>query len=95
MLIVGRDLIEPFLRDNAGARSPMSRWMTIASEASWRNILDARMTFRHADVIRGTSFTCFNIAGNRYRLLTIVSYEQQMISIVKLLTHADYSKKFA
>ena len=94
MLILGVELIEPFLRRNAAARTPMARWMEVAAAAEWHDILDVRDTFRSADAVKGSAFTCFNIGGNSYRLITIISYEEQIVSIVELLTHAQYTRKY-
>ena len=72
----------------------MTRWVTLAESANWQSINDARKTFPTADAIRGSGLTCFNIGGNNYRLITVVSYRRQAIAIRELLTHAEYSKKY-
>ena len=94
MLIVGRASIERFTRKHAASRAPMARWIEIASAAVWRSIVDARQSFPSADAIKGTSLTCFNIGGNSYRLLAIVSYKQQEVLIRELVTHAEYTRKY-
>ena len=38
-------------------------------------------------------FTVFNIKGNKYRLILSINYEQQIIYIKYLLTHAEYDKE--
>ena len=43
---------------------------------------------------KGTPFTCFNIAGNTFRLIAIVSYGRCEIVIEEVLTHAEYDKKY-
>jgi mRNA interferase HigB len=95
MLIVGQGRIEQFLRKHAAARTPMARWFEITAQAEWHSIVDVRQSFRHADAVKGTALTCFNIGGNHYRLLTIVSYDEQIVSIVEPMTHSDYDKKYA
>jgi mRNA interferase HigB len=86
--------LERFLRKHAGARGPMNRWIEIAEAADWESIIDARKSFPTADLIKETTLTVFNIAGNNYRLLTYVSYKRQVISIVELLTHPEYDRKY-
>jgi mRNA interferase HigB len=46
--------------------------------------------FPHADAVEG--FTIFNIKGNRYRLITKIDYENRIVYVRELSTHADYSK---
>src|SRR5438045_563653 len=80
---------EEWLKKHDGGRAPMARWVAIARAASWQNIADVRRTLRSADAITGTELTCFNIGGNSYRLLTVISYQRQQIVIRELLTHAE------
>jgi mRNA interferase HigB len=86
MVILGLVAIEDMLKKHAGARAPMARWVAIAESATWQNISDMRRTLPSADAIKGTELTCFNIGGNSYRLLTVVSYQRQQIVIRELLT---------
>lgn len=34
--------------------------------------------------------TVFNIAGNKYRLITRINYEKQRVFVLHLLTHTEY-----
>ena len=36
--------------------------------------------------------TVFNVSGNDYRLLTQIGYKEQLVQVVEVLTHAEYSK---
>src|SRR5882724_4386704 len=79
MLIRGLSAIERFLRKNASARTPMVGWVQIVQSADWTDLLDMRTALPTADAIRGTNLTCFNVGGNSYRLIVVVSYERQEI----------------
>jgi len=39
------------------------------------------------------NFTVFNIKGNKYRLILSINYEQPIIYIKYVLTHAEYDKE--
>jgi mRNA interferase HigB len=93
MLVANLASIEKFLRHHAKARKPMRRWVAIAEEAEWSDIVDARATWPTAEAILGTNLTCFDIGGNSFRLLAVVSYSRQEIVIRKLMTHSEYDKK--
>jgi mRNA interferase HigB len=92
--ILGLASIEFFLRRNAAARSPMARWIEVVEEAEWHDITEVRAVLPTADAIKGTNLTCFNIGGNSYRLLTVISYPTQEVYIHELMTHAQYTKKY-
>ncbi|MGB7158395.1 MAG: type II toxin-antitoxin system HigB family toxin [Tepidisphaeraceae bacterium] len=94
MLITGLAAIEGFLKKNASARTPTIRWVELARAATWSDIVAVRETFASADAIKGTNLTCFNIGGNKFRLLTVISYERQQIVIHELMTHAQYDRKY-
>ena len=53
--------------------------------------MELRQTFPHADSVG--NFTVFNIGGNKYRLITYINYQQQLIFIRDILTHAEYNKE--
>jgi mRNA interferase HigB len=61
----------------------------VARDAKWKNLNEVRLTWRNTDCVKGS--TIFNIKGNRYRLIAIVSYASQTIVIKMLVTHAEYS----
>jgi mRNA interferase HigB len=94
VLIRGLAALEGFLKKNAAARAPMARWVAVAESADWRSIIDVRQSLPTADAIKGTKLTCFNIGGNSFRLLTLISYERQELVIHELMRHADYSRKY-
>jgi mRNA interferase HigB len=94
MLILRLAAIEAFLKRHAAARGPMARWVEIAAVSEWHDITDVRRVLPTADAVKGTPFTCFNIGGNNYRLLVIISYSRQQILVHELLTHAEYDKKY-
>jgi mRNA interferase HigB len=34
----------------------------------------------------------FNIAGNKYRLVTAIHYNRQIVYTLRVMTHAEYSR---
>ena len=56
---------------------------------------EVRIAFPHADVVEvasGKPVTVFNVAGNKYRLVTAIHYNRQVVYTLRVLTHAEYSK---
>jgi mRNA interferase HigB len=83
-------VIEKFARNHADSRSSLESWYRITRKAAWQNFADVRETFNSADIYK--CCTIFDIGGNKYRLIAYVDYETQTVSIVEVLTHADYDK---
>ncbi|MEA2172733.1 MAG: mRNA interferase HigB [Blastocatellia bacterium] len=90
-IIIGLHIISNFIKQHSDAESKSNAWYEVASKANWKNIVEVRQTYPHADAV-GTC-TVFNIKGNRYRLVVIIDYRAQIIFIKNILTHADYNKK--
>jgi mRNA interferase HigB len=70
-------------------------WLDSASHAAWRNLADVRQVYPHADPVKvasGRTVVVFNIRGNRYRLVTAIHYNRQIVYALRFMTHAEYSK---
>jgi mRNA interferase HigB len=90
MRLLGRDKIEDFKRDNAGARSALDKWAKIVEESNWLNFADLKHKSKTTDYVK--PFFIFNIGGNKYRLKAVVSFSLQQVNVLKIGTHADYEK---
>lgn len=94
MLIRNRKVIDKAMRTHAASRKPLRQWIEIVEAAQWQNIIEARKTWPTAGAIKGTPLTCFDIGGNKYRLISIISYRRQEIHVDEVLTHSEYDKKY-
>lgn len=92
MKLIGRDLLDKFVRKHADAQKPLSAWGTLVEAAKWKNFQDVKNQFRSADVLSGNR-VIFNIKGNKHRLVTVVAYQQGVVQVIWVGTHAEYSKK--
>lgn len=95
MRIITKRRILDYAKQHPNAASNLSAWITVASAAKWQSIADVRRVFPQADLATVSSsktVTIFNIAGNHHRLITAIHYNTRSIFILKILTHADYSK---
>jgi mRNA interferase HigB len=95
MRIITKRRILDYARQHPNASANLSAWIAVASAARWQSIADVRKVFPNADLasVRSSkTVTIFNIAGNHHRLITAIHYNTRCIFVLKLLTHADYSK---
>jgi mRNA interferase HigB len=92
--VSNRKAIALAMRKHARLRRSLAAWLEIAESAAWRDIIEARETFPTADAIKGTDKTCFNIGGNNFRLIAVISYTLQQIVVHEVLTHAEYTKRY-
>lgn len=94
MLVIAAACAYEFVRRYPEARRPLERWKAIIEAGTFGDIVALRKVMPTADAVKGTPLTCFNLAGNKYRLLAIISYPRQEVMIREMLTHAQYTKKY-
>jgi mRNA interferase HigB len=54
---------------------------------SFKHFVELKNTFGSADQVK--PHTVFSISGNKYRLIAVVDYVLQSVSIETVLTHSD------
>ena len=92
--VIGRLKLQGFWEQHPKARRPLGRWLKTAESAKWRNFAQIKQTFGNADLVpvNNRRFVVFNIGGNKYRLVTTVNYQGQIVIVEIALTHAEYDK---
>jgi mRNA interferase HigB len=75
---------------NAASEGPLQAWHRFVETASWANWADVKAHYRTADMVGNC--TVFNIGGNKFRLITRIMYDSHRVYVLKVMTHAEYSK---
>ena len=95
MRIIKRVTVETYWKRHPQAEHALLFWHRMVKRARWTCIQDVRTMFPHADAVAvasGNSAVVFNIAGNKYRLITAIHYNAHKVFVLKFLTHAEYDK---
>jgi mRNA interferase HigB len=73
------------------SEAPLRSWYKNVGRGnvSWKNFADVKAAYGSASIFKHC--VIFNIAGNKYRLVTRIKYPY-WIYIVQVLTHRDYDK---
>lgn len=106
MQIVSEHKLTNFADRLSTSRSGIIRWSNLIKQYNFKSVNELREIFPHADLVKKenppelkqqvpygnktTTYTVFNIGGNKARLITIVRYKAQQVVIHKVLTHAEY-----
>jgi mRNA interferase HigB len=96
MTITSKDRLIKAARRHADAARPLLDWARVTEASDWKNLVDVHQVFPLADAVKlesGNMVTIFNIGGNRYRLLTAISYAIGAVNVLAVLTHAEYDKE--
>lgn len=90
MRVINTENLVEFSKIHPDAEVSLDAWRQIAEQAEWRHIMDVKEVYPHADFVEG--YTVFNIGGNKYRLITKITYKVKTIYIKQVLTHTEYDE---
>jgi mRNA interferase HigB len=90
MRIIIKKRLTDFYTKYADARGSLLAWYKNTDTAAWQNLVELKEAFPSADLVR--NFTVFNIGGNKCRLIVYIDYEDQIVFIRHVMTHAEYNK---
>lgn len=90
MHVISRKALRTFWERYPESEQPLVRWHQIVERTIFANFADLRRTFPSADQVG--RFVVFNIAGNKYRLVTSMHFNAQRVYIRHVLTHPDYDE---
>jgi len=94
MRIISKKRLDDAVALHPTARTTIAHWYIVAKAAVWRHFPDTRATFHHADQVTVRSnhtVTVFNLTNN-FRLITAIHYNRRTVFVLRVLTHADYSR---
>lgn len=64
-------------------------WYGFVIKAAWREPADIKADFGNASILKNGRVV-FNIAGNKYRLVTSINYPYRIVFIKFIGTHKQY-----
>ncbi len=94
MRIIARKTLKEYYTKHANAKGPLESWYHEAKKAVWKTPQDIKALYRSADFLPGNRVV-FNIKKNRYRLIVHIHYNNGIIFIRFVGTHAEYDKVHA
>ncbi len=94
MRVLNRRQLVTAMERHAASRPAIKRWLLLTESSRWQSFQNVRQTFASADKVGVGSAAqyVFNIAGNRFRLIALVDFEEQTVFVQAVLTHAEYDK---
>jgi len=91
MDVIGKGKLTAFCEKHADVCKSLGSWLAEAEETLWQTPQDIKKRYASASFMANNRVV-FNIKGNDYRLDTKVDYQRQIVVIVRVGTHQDYSK---
>ena len=91
MRIITRKALKAFWEHHPDAEQPLKGWFKFAQKSDWQTPAEVKADYASASIIEGNR-VCFNIGGNKYRLIVKINYPYRVVYIRFVGTHADYDK---
>lgn len=91
MRIVTYKRIKEFVEKHPDSENALNFWYHNITSKNWDNINDLKLSFNSIDYVGNHRFV-FNIKGNDYRLIAIISFNAKKVYIRFIGTHAEYDK---
>ncbi|MFK5894122.1 MAG: type II toxin-antitoxin system HigB family toxin [Pseudomonadota bacterium] len=92
MKVIGSDKLSKFSKKHNQAKSALDSWYAEAERAVWKTSQDIKDRYGSADFLANNR-VIFNIKGNHYRLVVKVRYQNGIVAIEWVGTHAEYNKQ--
>ncbi|WP_018298261.1 type II toxin-antitoxin system HigB family toxin [Fangia hongkongensis] len=92
MIVINKGVIEKFCKKHARAKKSFASLLKILETNTFSHFSELTETFKSADYVYHV-FTIFDVAGNNYRMVTVIDYIFSVIDIRYIWTHEEYNKK--
>lgn len=92
MQLVGLLKLDAFKRAHADSRGPLDVWQSEVEAANWSGPQEIKSRYPSASFLADNR-VIFNIKGNAYRLVVKTRYQNGIVLIEWIGTHAEYDKQ--
>lgn len=90
MRIISKKKLKAFWLTHPQSEIPLDNWYKIVTRNHYKNLVELKGTFPSADLVE--NLVVFNIAGNKFRLITAIHFNTGTVYIRDVLTHSEYDK---
>lgn len=91
MHIITTKKLRDFGNKHAEVDLQLRAWESIVKQVKWNSAADLTNQFPYVSVLKNDRF-CFNLKGNKYRLIVKILFNAKQVLIRFIGTHADYDK---
>ena len=70
---------------------PTAAWVAEVEAADWKGPQDIKDRYATASFLGGNQVV-FNLGGNKYRLLVVVTYANGIVAVRRVGTHEEYDR---
>ena len=90
MRVISNKALVDFAAIHGEADTPLQAWRKIIEAGAFANYAELKDSFNATDKVG--DYYVFDIGGNKYRLITAIHFDRQMVFIRYVFTHKEYDK---
>lgn len=91
MRLVGKKQLYEFAQSHEDVAKQIDVWVAEIEDATWKSPAELKQRYPQASILPMNQIV-FNLKGNKYRLLTTISFKTQTVLVDRIGTHAEYSR---
>ena len=69
----------------------MQIWADTVEQSTWSTLIEIKQTFPATDLLVGEK-VCFDIGGNKWRIIANVAFQPQIVFLAWIGTHEEYDR---
>lgn len=91
MRIIARRTLVEYWTIHPDSKEPLKSWFKEAEASNWETPDDIKKKYCTASFLNSNRI-CFNIGGNKYRLIVKINYDFHVVYIRFIGTHSEYNR---
>jgi mRNA interferase HigB len=89
--VISKKILREFWEKHNDCEQQLKAWYREAENVTWKNSNEIKSGYPSVSILKNNRI-CFDIKGNKYRLIVRINYDYQMVWIRFVGTHGDYDK---
>jgi mRNA interferase HigB len=89
MRVIAKGTLRNFWERYASAEQPLKAWYALMRHREFRSPNELKAEFGTVSLLPD-GHACFNVGGNKFRLVVHVRYDLGIIFVKRVLTHEEY-----
>lgn len=90
MRVISNKPLTAFAAIHADSGAPLQAWRKIVESRPFLSFSDLKSMFNATDKVG--DFYVFDIAGNKYRIISAIHFDTQKLFVRYVFTHKEYDK---
>ena len=90
MRVISNKALTEFAKTHRDADAPLQAWRKIVETGAFSNYAELKKVFNATDKVG--DFYVFDIGGNKYRVISSIRFNRQMLFVRHVFTHKEYDK---